>query len=104
MKKSRPSGNRPQRQWEPAFRNNRRRAPTASNILISEKEVSIRAECMQILPAAVLSPAATLRAYLPLRAYQKDLRIRSMAPFSSRETCAWEMPISSAISIWVLPL
>ena len=25
------------------------------------------------------------------------------AAFSSRETCAWEMPISSATSIWVFP-
>src|SRR5690606_40414480 len=29
--------------------------------------------------------------------------ICAIADFSSRETCAWDMPISSATSIWVLP-
>ena len=38
------------------------------------------------------------------RGGQSCLRIRSSAPFSSRETCACEIPISAAISIWVLPL
>ena len=32
------------------------------------------------------------------------LRNLSIAPFSRRDTCACEMPISAAISIWVLPL
>ena len=35
---------------------------------------------------------------------QKCFRICSSAPFSRRETCACDMPISAAISICVLPL
>ena len=31
------------------------------------------------------------------------LRMAEMAPFSSRETWAWEMPSTLATSIWVLP-
>ena len=31
------------------------------------------------------------------------LRMALMAPFSSRETWAWEMPRAPATSIWVLP-
>ena len=30
--------------------------------------------------------------------------IESIAPFSMRLTCACEIPISSATSVWVLPL
>lgn len=40
----------------------------------------------------------------------EDMRARHMlflicrsAAFSKRDTCAWEMPISSATSIWVRP-
>ena len=32
-----------------------------------------------------------------------DLRMELMAPFSRRETWAWEMPRKLATSIWVLP-
>ena len=32
-----------------------------------------------------------------------DLRMALMAPFSRRETWAWEMPRELATSIWVLP-
>ena len=31
------------------------------------------------------------------------LRMALMAPFSSRDTWAWEMPRAPATSIWVLP-
>ena len=32
-----------------------------------------------------------------------DFRMALMAPFSSRETWAWEIPRASATSIWVFP-
>ena len=32
-----------------------------------------------------------------------SLLIHAIAPFSKRLTCAWEMPISAAVSIWVFP-
>ena len=32
-----------------------------------------------------------------------DLRMALMAPFSSRDTCAWDIPRAEATSIWVLP-
>ena len=32
-----------------------------------------------------------------------DLRIWEIAPFSSRDTWAWEIPSRLATSIWVLP-
>ena len=32
-----------------------------------------------------------------------DLRIAAMAPFSSLDTWAWEMPREEATSIWVFP-
>ena len=35
--------------------------------------------------------------------YEKFLRIWLRAPFSRRDTCACEMPISLDTSIWVLP-
>ena len=35
--------------------------------------------------------------------YLYNFFIRSIAFFSNLETCAWEIPISSATSIWVLP-
>ena len=33
----------------------------------------------------------------------KDFRMVLIAPFSSRETWAWEMPKAVATSIWVFP-
>ena len=33
----------------------------------------------------------------------KDFRMVLIAPFSSRDTCAWEIPREVATSIWVLP-
>ena len=32
-----------------------------------------------------------------------DFRMAEMAPFSSRDTWAWEMPRTPATSIWVFP-
>ena len=43
---------------------------------------------------------------LPVRLFQEtltDLRMAEMAPFSKRETWAWEIPKLPATSIWVLP-
>ena len=58
----------------------------------------------------VVSPSGASR-HLPRRGRQKFPRLfyhifflmAEMAPFSRRDTWAWEMPISVETSIWVLP-
>ena len=40
---------------------------------------------------------------LPHQDTLTDLRMAESAPFSNRDTCAWEIPNRAATSIWVLP-
>ena len=64
-------------------------------------------------PQGYLFRFAPLRGHRPLRKVCRGLRsvgsghifflMAEMAPFSRRDTWAWEMPISVETSIWVLP-
>ena len=73
-----------------------------STIFISSEASSCTLDFAVPLPTSL-----TLGHLLPGRRFIQetltDLRMAEIAPFSRRDTWAWEMPREPATSIWVLP-
>ena len=66
--------------------------------------VSLR-DILKIIPISTINFqfGFQLNHNLPYQETLTDLRMAEMAPFSSRDTWAWEIPKREATSIWVLP-
>ena len=73
------------------------------------EDVQVHVECKRADIYAkihVLKSTSSVRerTFMPKYTSYNSFLIFWSAPFSSLETCACDMPISSAISIWVFPL